>query len=64
MSREVVSYDDIILNDYNNDVDRVTSRIASAINEEGTQVPNLGTKLGKRICRNLQENQEAGKGCL
>lgn len=55
MSREVVSYDDIILNDYNNDVDRVTSRIASAINEEGTQVPNLGTKLGKRICRNLQE---------
>lgn len=56
MSREVVSYDDIILNDYNNDVDRVTSRIASAINREGTQAPNLGTMLGKRICTNLERD--------
>ena len=56
MSRVVVSYDDIIDDDYNNDVDNVTNRIASAINREGTQVPNLGTMLGKRICTNLERN--------
>jgi len=55
MSRVVVSHDDITVNDYNNDVDNVTNRIASAINREGTQVPNLGTNLGQLICTNLQE---------
>ena len=56
MSRQLVSHDDITVNDYNNDVDNVTNRIASAINREGTQVPNLGTMLGKRICTNLERN--------
>ena len=49
MSREVVSHDDITRDDYNDNVDFVTNRIASAINREGTQVPNLGTGLGKLI---------------
>ena len=56
MSRQLVSHDDITVNDYNNDVDNVTNRIASSINREGTQVPNLGTMLGKRICTNLERN--------
>ena len=56
MSREVVSHDDITTDDYNNDVDNVTSRIATAINRQGSQVPNLGTILGKRICTNLERN--------
>ena len=56
MSREVVSHDDITTDDYNDNVDFVTNRIASAINRKGTQVPNLGTGLGKLICSNLERD--------
>ena len=56
MSRQVVSFDQIKNDDYNDDVDNVTHRIATAINIQGTQVPNLGTVLGKRICTNLERD--------
>ena len=57
MSREQISYEDIIRDDYNNHVDSVTDNIKNKITTLSKQKSDIGNDLGHTICEQFRSSK-------